>query len=86
MKTEVNSDNFLIAEFMGLDWNGYECLKRNYNANWSELMPVVARISKMDVYMELDLPITASITEVHEAVVNFIKWYNSQTTSNPEQS
>jgi hypothetical protein len=46
-------------------------------------MPVVARISKMDVYMELDLPITASITEVHEAVVNFIKWYNSQTTSNP---
>jgi hypothetical protein len=37
----------MIARFMGLEWDHYERLKRNYHTNWSELMPVVEKIRSL---------------------------------------
>lgn len=32
---------------MGLEWNSYERLKRNYSSDWRELMPVVEKIESL---------------------------------------
>lgn len=43
----MKTNNQLVAEFMGLEWNSYERLKRNYESNWVELMSVVEAIEKI---------------------------------------
>jgi hypothetical protein len=97
-KTEVKSDNALIAEFMGIEVDpvgttSYDVNKRkrvneadlNYEESWSELMPVVEKISNTYSYdssMRDDviyLPVSSSIDDVYKAVVEFIKWYNQNS-------
>jgi hypothetical protein len=53
-KLTVSEINEVFARFMGLDWNSYERLKRNYESDWRELMPVVEKIESLgyDSYIE----------------------------------
>lgn len=62
-----------------------------YNKSWDWLMPVVEKIFKMDVVVKkrdksAQIKITLikgeiSIATVHNAVVEFIKWYNANKPS-----
>lgn len=80
--------NKLIAEFMGIEdhqWMG-EYVTPNYHTSWDWLMPVVGKIEK---YLwdnqgnvgYFDECLQSNDIEVrHQAVIEFIKWYNDYKT------
>ncbi len=67
-----------------------------YDTSWDWLMPVVEKIDQMkplamdrqssflrvEYSRVLGLPINSSIQKVYGFVVEFIKWYNSQPSTN----
>lgn len=77
-----------------IDWvdNGFRSL--DYHRNWNLLMPVVEKIA--DLYEESDHDrhwnksvdklrssiLFADIVVVHQAVVYFIRWHNTQNQTN----
>jgi hypothetical protein len=87
-------NNELIAEFMGelmpVYWQFPSDFK--YDTSWDELMPVVEKIEYVGFHVlieqnycrigeELDIrvwTVNQKIEAVYNAVVQFIKWYNSQ--------
>lgn len=87
------TDNELIAEFMGLKKSVVfgkviygEFAVYDYDKKWDWLMPVVEKITPIAKnvgqqawfdtgYFLLD----GNIKVVHERVVKFIRWYNSQS-------
>lgn len=56
-----------------------------YDDSWDQLMPVMEKIAKkydethLQVRPICELTIFARIDLVYESVVDFIKWYNSQS-------
>lgn len=87
------TDNELIAEFMELEWNSYERLKRNYDSNWNELMPVVIKAKELSFLVNNSIApwikairpvnrglINADLQAIYKGVVSFIKWYNQQNS------
>lgn len=92
MKTE----NELIAEFMGLDIDGNRVTdgqqettldKLKYDTSWDWLMPVVEKIANLHSKFPFevsefcnDYGIAAKKEVVYRAVVDFIRWYNSQNS------
>ena len=90
---ETEESNKLIAEFMGVDihefvMNGGK--KWEYHSSWDWLMPVVEKIYSSNEYVKYkdtmsgifnEEPVRINskyISVTHEAVVEFIKWYNEQ--------
>jgi hypothetical protein len=88
----MKTDNELIAEFMGKpDHIMSELLK--YHTSWDWLMPVIHKIFTVPfdsvdglreftdkpntIFDALSFGLHSEIEEVHKAVVEFIKWYNS---------
>jgi len=58
-----------------------ECAK--YNSDWNWLMEVVEKIANIKGFFEIendliDMKINAKISDVYNACVEFIKWYNQQ--------
>jgi len=88
----MNKDNKLIAEFMGVEYTDFR--HDDYDTSWGWLMPVAEKIQDMRDYMVritkchcdiLKLRSNKTIVmehgestqkAVYKAVVEFIKWYN----------
>ena len=79
----MNTENKLIAEFMGNNYSGVQ----GYSDSWDWLMPVVEKCVTLNDAYELDgheqvnnaiqdALWTINIEEVYQAVVEFIKWFN----------
>ena len=83
----MKTDNELIAEFMGMGIFHYNPNQLGYDTSWDWLIPVVEKIHNVvpsevsEVNNEglaiFEIGLLTPIGEVHEAVVQFIKWYNS---------
>ena len=85
-KSELGN-TFQHRDLMGIF--GGAGIKFKYNSSWDWLMPVVEKIDALNVtnvdlsewYYNrdniLDLQINSKIKDVYEAVVEFIKWHNS---------
>ena len=78
MKTELQTNQHLIQEFMGVDKT--ERLVP-YHSCWNNLMSVVEKIKDMGYDQELDkidnvLTCDLRIENLYKAVVEFIKEYN----------
>ena len=82
MDNTIN-DNKLIAKFMGLEiitdgisWfdTSFKSLKK-YHESWDALKPVIDKISQLDTDHEpfSSVSLYSSISEVHKAVVEFLK-------------
>lgn len=88
---KIIEGNKLICDFMGNEkiTGRIADEQRQYHSSWDWIMPVVIKIrdlaipeytKKKDVQHFL---VVADIENLHFAVVQFIKWYN---TSNPSQT
>jgi len=81
------NDNKLIAEFMSVEYTGTRV--KDYDTSWDWLMPVV---NKIEMECEgvplqlLDCSLYSEIDEVYQAVVEFIKTYNSERSKWNEQT
>lgn len=72
----------LITEFMGAELR----LISKYDFNWGWLIPVAHKIitefpqydDSEEMQKVLEVGMTYNIEEVYGAVINFIKWYNTQ--------
>ncbi len=50
-----------------------------YHSSWDWLMPVIEKIDSIYFnHYVVTLPIKTDIKTVYEAVISFIKWYNTQ--------
>jgi hypothetical protein len=81
--TEVRVSYKMIDD---LEKQGAE-VKLYYDDNWNKLMPVIGKINKIDVAGSqarllkiYQLSHFSPLKELWEAVIEFIKWYNQQTT------
>lgn len=83
MKANTKADNELIAEFIGAE------RLQAFEESWDSLMSVVEQCKdrqkgkSLDISRSMYTKITAPLADVDidgtfEAVVDFIKWYNSQ--------
>ena len=98
----IEEGNILIAEFMGLQWQIFEGhlllsngkgkpgYAKQYNEDWSTLMPVVEKIGNMydnkQCFDAKDLDIWnyslfTPIDKVWLSVIQFIKWYKTKTSN-----
>ena len=74
-------DNKLIAEWMGAKWNA-NALK--YHTSWDWLMPVLEKIEMECQGVPIELlhcSLYSDISEVHQAVVEFIKNQNKDESN-----
>jgi len=76
MKTELQTNQHLIQEFLGVDKT--ERLIP-YHSCWNNLMPVVEKIEQICEGVPqqlLHLSLFSTRQEIYQAVVQFIKYYN----------
>jgi len=71
---KIEEGDKLITLFMGELWGN----RSYYHESWDALMPVVAKIYGIDMRYDpfYDVSLSSSITQIWEAVVEFIQWYN----------
>ena len=75
------SDNKLIAEFMGIEFEHVDTYQLPYNKDWNWLMPVAEKClttGDRQHFVINDALLTCNIEEVYKAVVEFIEEYNVQ--------